>query len=431
MANYGEGPPPDHTTPQVDSGLASRPSETQAPAFKAQAQALSRIALLVNGPADAEAIAGKVASEAGAAFSTGMVAIFLVDPAAAWRYSGGFGISPGFLRWVVENVESGPVARILAGNTSPVVRRDARADSTLSAAYDHLGQEAAVTIVFAPITGGGKRRGLLLICHNVERDYTDADLHVLSVFTNLLACAAGRVHTSSHKGSESDSGLRGRFFSVLSHELRTPLTSIMGFTQIIQRRLNSDPATDPRLLKQVDVVWAQAQRLSRLIDTLVDISHIELGNFTVEHRRVELVSIVDEAIKQALDQQQTESKIKRELPAHPVWMHGDRQRLGQMFGHLLSNALRYSPEDKPVEVKCEEQERERTVLVSILDLGPGIPANRLKELFEQFQPGEAVRSGGLGAGLIISKTIVEAHGGLIAIRSTPRHGTTVTVTLPV
>lgn len=281
--------------------------------------------------------------------------------------------------------------------------------------------------VLVPL-GNAAAGGVLLLCHVRTHSFGEQETKSLELSSRLLdaTLAAGQ----RNEDEVAEVGSRDRFISALSHELRTPLTSIIGFTQIIRKRIINSPEKDARLLEQVDVLWSQAHRLSRLIDTFVDISHVESGEFAINIAKVELCSLVRRAIDQAQAQARSTHSIAFEEPEQEISVHGDAKRLDQVFNHVLSNAIRFSPQDKVITVRCAELVGQSKAVVSVTDNGPGIPPSRVREIFERFSQHEPLRSGGLGVGLYISKTIVEAHGGSINLESSPQAGTTIYITLP-
>ena len=181
---------------------------------------------------------------------------------------------------------------------------------------------------------------------------------------------------------------RDHFISALSHELRTPLTSIIGFTQMIRRKLADSSPGNSRLVEQMEIIWTQAQRLNRLIDTFVDIANIEQGDFTLKFGKLELVSVLKSAVEQTVARVNPSSKVEMKLPDNPVWARGDRQRLEQVFSHVLSNAFRYSPEESPVVITCEEREIDGHLAISVSDRGPGISEDLRGAIFERFYQAE-------------------------------------------
>lgn len=276
------------------------------------------------------------------------------------------------------------------------------------------------SFALAPLAVGGENRGIIAFCADSGRLYIDDDIRALRLVGKMASLAMAISYPET----------KDRFINALSHELRTPLTSIIGFTQIIRKRLNNAVDKDERLLGQVDVLWSQAQRLNRLIDTFVDVSRLESGQFSITPGRVEIVSILKKATEQSLAQARSKHQIIFELPDQGIEVLADARRLDQVFSQVLSNAIRFSPENEPILVLCEDLEAEGKVVVSITDRGPGIPKSRIQEIFERFAASEPLRAGGLGVGLYISKSIIEAHGGNMSLESYPEKGTTVRVELP-
>jgi two-component system sensor histidine kinase KdpD len=200
---------------------------------------------------------------------------------------------------------------------------------------------------------------------------------------------------------------------------------------MIRRKLANNAPGDGRMAQQMEIIWAQAQRLNRLIDTFVDIANIEQGDFTLKFSKVELISVLRSAVETTVARVNPSCVVEMKLPESPVWVRGDRERLEQVFSNVISNALRYSPEDSPVVITCEENKALSHVTALVSDSGPGISEDLRGAIFERFYQAEALRSGGLGVGLYLSKTIVEAHGGQIEVESERGTGTTICITLPV
>jgi signal transduction histidine kinase len=128
---------------------------------------------------------------------------------------------------------------------------------------------------------------------------------------------------------------------------------------------------------QLEVLWTQAQRLNRLIDTFVDISNVERGSLAMNLGKVEIVSVLKRAVDQSLAQDRYLHEIVLDTPPALCGYTPTAKRLEQVFSHVLSNALRYSPEHRPVMVALEDQRANGKVLVSIADDGPGIPPTAL------------------------------------------------------
>jgi signal transduction histidine kinase len=286
----------------------------------------------------------------------------------------------------------------------------------------------AATMAFAPLHSNGQTLGILVVCHRTPYDYQPQESDILRVGAALASGGVARLPLDEGGTRESS---KSQLFSVLSHELRTPLTSIMGFTQLIRKRISASEHADPRTMEQLDVLWAQAHRLNRLIDTFVDMARIERGEFEIVRGKVELTGLIKSAAEQAVAQASSHHTINVDVPDEALWLHGDSKRLEQAFNHVISNAVRYSPQSHPIQITCKEDADRHTVTIKVADRGPGIPASRLKEIFDRNYPSGPLKSGGLGIGLFLSKVIVEAHGGQISIVSASGKGTTVSIVLPV
>ncbi|HEX6924237.1 MAG TPA: ATP-binding protein [Longimicrobiaceae bacterium] len=230
-------------------------------------------------------------------------------------------------------------------------------------------------------------------------------------------------------------GVRRDFVANASHELKTPLTAIRGYSETLQ-----DPGLPPELVQRfAAVVHANAARLQRIVDDLLDLSRIESGGWVPRRVVVEIEPLAREAWRECI--RATEGKVEFEvaLEEGAARAHCDPAALRQIFINLFSNALRYTPEGGRVEVRTSrgggegESERGRWVSIEVADTGSGIPAAHLPRIFERFYRVDAARSreeGGTGLGLSIVKHLVEAHGGTIEAESTLGEGTTIRFTLP-
>ncbi len=229
---------------------------------------------------------------------------------------------------------------------------------------------------------------------------------------------------------EEDEAQRRKLIADIAHELRTPLSVIRGSLEAI---LDGVYEPSPQNLAPV---YEETILLERLVSDLRELSLAEAGKLRLEKQDVNLEEIVRQAVGFFAPQAE-EKKVELTLdvsPGLPV-IRGDPQRLRQVVHNLLSNALRYTPGGGKVSVRARILGgRPLQVAVSVSDTGPGIPREDLPHIFDRFfrgDPSRARRSGGTGLGLVISKELVEAHGGRIWVDSTPGKGTTVTFAIPV
>ncbi|MGI8588114.1 MAG: GAF domain-containing protein [Chloroflexia bacterium] len=216
------------------------------------------------------------------------------------------------------------------------------------------------------------------------------------------------------------------FLSAAAHELRTPLTAILGYVQLIRRVSAKEPN---KFSRQMDVIWSQAQRLNRLVETILDMSNIEQGRLSLSLERLDLWSAVDGALEHLRASARPDLSFDLRPGAAPCWVTGDRVRLEQVFSHLIANAIKYSPLNGTISIEMDNQESRAVLLIS--DNGPGMSADQLNQLFQRYYQGDTPhnRTGGLGLGLHISRAVIEAHGGTLSGGSTPG-GAVFKVTLP-
>lgn len=255
--------------------------------------------------------------------------------------------------------------------------------------------------------------------------------------------AAAKAETQDHleKLRELDK-LKSQFLSIASHELKTPITAMSGFIQIAVRRLRrridrarSSEAEqrdeDVTLLEQLEVVNRQTTKLARLVDELLDVSRIESGRLEFRVADVDLAALADEVVTR-LEMVASEHALVVTRDGGPFIVRGDRDHLEQVLNNLVSNAVKYSPSGRRVDLALGTTP-EGLVLLRVTDQGMGIRAAELESIFGLFyrSPDREARDvGGMGLGLYISKEIVDRHGGRIWAESRTGEGTTFFVALP-
>jgi len=219
--------------------------------------------------------------------------------------------------------------------------------------------------------------------------------------------------------------LKSDLVNTVSHELRTPLSGVMGFTKLLLTR-EFDPETRRHYLGIVD---AQARRLSNLLDDFLDVRRIEEGRFERAQELVDMATLLREEA-QLYRQQSPKHDVAVEIDHAPLAVIGNPDRLRQVIGNLISNAIKYSPQGGVVEVSADGGNG--SVRVEVRDEGMGIPLSQQPQIFTKFFRGDAPASGitGTGLGLAVSRDIVESHGGRIGFTSAEGKGTTFFVELP-
>lgn len=223
--------------------------------------------------------------------------------------------------------------------------------------------------------------------------------------------------------------LKDEFVLTASHELRSPLTSVLGFAELLMMERDS---LSPKQVETVEVILDNCRHLVRLLNNLLDLARSDAGRLTIRPQATEVQTLVEDTVRTMRAQTESagQSLTERVDPGLPQ-VNVEPDRIRQILINLLTNAHEYSPEGASIVVEARAVGPEVEIAVS--DNGPGIPAEQLEHVFERFTRGDAgltQRVGGTGLGLAISKSLVEAHGGTIAARSTPGAGSTFSFRLP-
>jgi len=219
------------------------------------------------------------------------------------------------------------------------------------------------------------------------------------------------------------------FVHHVSYELRSPLTNIIGFANLL-----GDPTFGPLNQKQAEYlgyITASTNALLALINNILDLATIDAGAMTLNKTDVDIRASM-EAAAEGVQDRLVKNRITLDIrtPANIGSLTADERRLRQILFNLLSNAVGFSPAGETVTLLAER--RSNTVIFSVTDHGPGIPAETKEKVFDWFETdsmGSQHRGPGLGLSLV--RSFVELHGGTVMIDSTPGHGTTVTCQFPV
>ena len=224
-------------------------------------------------------------------------------------------------------------------------------------------------------------------------------------------------------------GMRREFVANVSHELKTPLTSIKGLTETLLGGALEDPAANRRFVTMIE---QDATRLSRLVDDLLELSHIESKALPLRRQPVALRALIESVVsgfQHPLQARQitVDNAVAEALPV----VRADPERLRQVFVNLIDNAVKFNAVGGRILLRAAIDGAQ--LRIDVEDTGIGIPEADLPRIFERFYRVDNARSrerGGTGLGLSIVKHLIEAHGGTVAVASRLHHGTTVSVTLP-
>ncbi|HEX5243245.1 MAG TPA: PAS domain S-box protein [Tepidisphaeraceae bacterium] len=220
---------------------------------------------------------------------------------------------------------------------------------------------------------------------------------------------------------------KDNFLATLSHELRTPLTPVLATLSSWEARRSF-----PReFADDLEVVRRNVDLEARLIDDLLDLTRIAKGKFVLNMETLDVQKVLDAVITMyRADIKAKRIKLSVRLDAGECYVRGDPGRLQQVFWNILKNAVKFTPEDGSIAIATHNG-RQGHVQITFTDSGIGISQEMLGRLFQPFEQETAGRYGGLGLGLVITKTILEAQQGVIEAKSDgPGKGASITITLP-
>lgn len=239
--------------------------------------------------------------------------------------------------------------------------------------------------------------------------------------------------------------LKDEFVSIVSHELRTPLTAIKGYTQHLIRRIerrlreshhkqqNSTSKVElPESydLRSLNIVQSETEHLERLVSDLLDLSRVQWGELDLQYSSFYLADVLNERVRLARVSAEQHA-INFDIQTQDSRIVADQLRVGQVFGNVLDNAIKFSPPGKQVIVKLQEKDDE--YLITVIDQGIGVNPESFDHIFERFYRIRNLANRqytGIGMGLYVAKAIIEAHGGSIGFSSNQDGGSTFYFTLP-
>lgn len=222
--------------------------------------------------------------------------------------------------------------------------------------------------------------------------------------------------------------LKSEFVSMVSHELRAPLTNINGSIELLLE--GSGACYDRNHREMLQIISEQSQRLTRLVQGILNVSRIEAGQLVLQPQALNILGLIDRVVD-AWEARNVGNRIERPQTMNLPSVWADRDRTEEILFNLIENAIKYSPEGAPIRIDAESNGR--FVAVSISDRGIGIPEEEIDKVFEKFHRvdrKDAMESYGHGLGLYICRRLVEAQGGQIWVESVVGEGSTFQFSLP-
>lgn len=284
--------------------------------------------------------------------------------------------------------------------------------------------------LFIPLKSRGKVIGVLTLASTDKKfSYSTED----SFFIEELATRIGIAIDKARLYSEAKEALRTRdeFLSIATHELKTPLTGILLNLQIILRKIRNTKTNFPEIdsiLKMVELSESQSQRMSRLINDLLNVSVVSTGRLKIEREKIELNRLVRRAIERFESQSRSLGIKINYHKCEDIYGNWDKIRLEQVIVNLLSNAIKYGNK-KPVDVVIGKSKKH--AIIKIIDSGIGISKKNQEIIFDRFKRAVGGKSyRGLGVGLYISQQIMKAHKGYLKVNSELGKGSEFVVELP-
>ena len=326
-------------------------------------------------------------------------------------------------------------------------------DMTQPPFLDQPNQYGVRTMLIAPMFVGDQLVGILLLDYGgIEHGYTEEETALAGAIAKLAALVIERERLlyERAKAQANELALReanrrmDEFLGMAGHELRTPLTAISGNIQLalrqVKKSIDEDGTYADDLASKLELIQTlldraerQVRLQNRLVGDLLDISRIQANKISLNVEPCDLVTIVREAV-------QDQSLV---APARSIRLHvpaeatapvvADADRIGQVVTNYLTNAIKYSPADRPIEVSLAI--KGHMARVAVQDQGPGLSQVEQQAIWERFYQVERIKaqrgSGtGLGLGLHICQTIIEQHQGQVGVQSSPGEGSTFWFSLP-
>jgi signal transduction histidine kinase len=286
--------------------------------------------------------------------------------------------------------------------------------------------------VFAPLLTGAETIGAISVVRREANAFRAGEIELLGLLGRLAGSAVQNIRAYEAERTTVEelrklSALRADFVSLVSHELRSPMASVIGSARTLEQRWRELTAEQREAF--LALIAHETSRLADLIGDVLDTSRIEAGTFSYSFADVDLAQLVRDsaaAAGHAQDEVAVEAIVRDQLPS----VRGDRDRLRQVLVNLIDNAVKYSPPGD--EVRVEAENADGRVVIEVRDRGPGISPEHQRVIFEKFgrvNVGEHAKPG-TGLGLFIARSIAEAHGGALEVRSAPGRGATFRLSLP-
>jgi len=318
----------------------------------------------------------------------------------------------------------GRIVQVFESGTSYLEHHADLDPDELPGIVENLGVKSTASV---PLEVNGVRRGVLSAASSLPEFFQTRDLNFLTITSRWVGMLCHRAELAEHtRQIETEQARRkgaDEVIAVLAHDLRNHLQPLIGRLQMMRLNIESGIAVAP---SNVGAALASAQRLARLTEDLLDIKRLDEGLFSLRLAPVDLAVLCRET---------AESLGTGTVPVHATGESSlvavvDEERIRQTLENLVSNAIKYSPPGKPVElhVSVEVSRHTRKAVIEVLDSGPGISREVAATLFDRFS--FSSDSNGLGLGLYLAHRIAHVHAGELSVHGRPTGGTRFRLMLP-
>jgi signal transduction histidine kinase len=268
--------------------------------------------------------------------------------------------------------------------------------------------------------------GTLCVIDRVPRELDDNGRAALRTLARQVAAQLQLKRTLARQRQLDQ--LKSDFVGMVAHDLRSPITVIAGFAELLARDWDDLAETDRN--RYLELIGGNVHNLSRLVDDVLEVAEVDAGKFQLEIQPFDLGHLIERTVLE-LGAAHGPDRLEVDVPSQLPVALGDEGRNRQVLTNLVTNALKFSPDDAPVSISVSVEDS--ALVVSVSDHGVGIHADDMSRLFERFSRlpnSRQAKAKGTGLGLYICKQIVEAQGGRISARSVAGMGSTFRFTVP-
>ncbi len=327
-------------------------------------------------------------------------------------------------------------AESLTPRIAPLIVRNGQTDPRVGFSA-FLQRQGLVALVQLPLVAKNDVLGLITFFKNEAHDFTGEEIEFLSTLAGQAAMAISNAQLYEHSADqaielEKAAKQQADFSAMIVHDLRSPLSTIMGVMEMMQGGLLGELNSEQN--QWLARVRNNAAGLVELVSDFLDVSKLEAGQVELSLAPIAITDLIHEAVENFGPLARSKNiHLSYQTEGLPPAIEVDSRRLGQVLSNLVSNALKFTPDGGSIELHARHDPR-RGIIVQVQDTGMGIPQDELAILFQKYQQsssGKTSEHKGSGLGLVISKMIVEAHGGKIWAESEIGKGSKFTFTLPI